>query len=356
MVGCILRVALSLPGISWSTQAQSRNSISGQSSMSIQITGSSSSLPWSCQVPFGREDDVAAVGLAALAFDDWCSRPCRTGWCGWRSAMHVRRRDVARIVDRDRAADGVGDLQPAVEARDWSAGCSGGRRIRSATRRPCGRSRRCGEIRAVFLPAPAMGRRLHLVGGDAAAGELARCPSPPVSVNQGRCAGAFAWVRTQTLSLAASALISSINSRALLESAAGRWVLGGHGHDVLSCSRAISAPICRAGRPYQVRTFTSGVCRARQCATAQRCLATLTVSALRKSRNRAGEGLRLVDVGDVPGAGELDIARARQRRVELAHGRRRDAVLLADHEQDRPRHRSRPPRRSRGRRAPRRSR
>src|SRR3981189_1148653 len=46
-------------------------------------------------------------------------------------------------------------------------------------------------------------------------------PSPPVWLNQGRWAGAFACVRTQTLCLPASALIFSMSSRALLESPAG---------------------------------------------------------------------------------------------------------------------------------------
>src|SRR5262245_39204004 len=46
-------------------------------------------------------------------------------------------------------------------------------------------------------------------------------PSPLVSLNHGRCAGALAWVRTQTLCLPASALISSISSRALFESPPG---------------------------------------------------------------------------------------------------------------------------------------
>src|ERR1700692_3494017 len=46
-------------------------------------------------------------------------------------------------------------------------------------------------------------------------------PSPEVSLNHGRCAGALAWVRTQTLCLPASVLMASINSRALLESPPG---------------------------------------------------------------------------------------------------------------------------------------
>src|SRR5579864_7784431 len=46
-------------------------------------------------------------------------------------------------------------------------------------------------------------------------------PSPLVSLNHGRCAGALAWVRTQMLCLAASVLMASIISRALLDSPPG---------------------------------------------------------------------------------------------------------------------------------------
>src|SRR5262249_18527933 len=56
----------------------------------------------------------------------------------------------------------------------------------------------------------------------AATRPVAICPAPdtpPVSVNQGRCAGAFICVRTQTKDLPASALSCSIISRALMESA-----------------------------------------------------------------------------------------------------------------------------------------
>src|SRR6516162_8391285 len=49
-------------------------------------------------------------------------------------------------------------------------------------------------------------------------------PAPSVWLNHGRCAGAFACVRTQTLCLPASVLISSISSRALLESPPGAGV------------------------------------------------------------------------------------------------------------------------------------
>src|ERR1051326_625787 len=46
-------------------------------------------------------------------------------------------------------------------------------------------------------------------------------PSPLVSLNHGRCAGALAWVRTQMLCSAASVLMASISSRALLDSPPG---------------------------------------------------------------------------------------------------------------------------------------
>src|SRR6516225_8571201 len=46
-------------------------------------------------------------------------------------------------------------------------------------------------------------------------------PSPDVSLNHGRCAGALAWVRIQTLCLPASVLMASIISRALLDSPPG---------------------------------------------------------------------------------------------------------------------------------------
>src|SRR5499427_9308423 len=57
-----------------------------------------------------------------------------------------------------------------------------------------------------------------------------------------------------------------------------------------------------------------------------------------KILNGASEGLGLVEVGNMPGAGKFHVTRAGQRVVEFAH-RRRGGVLLADQEQDRPRHR-----------------
>jgi len=54
--------------------------------------------------------------------------------------------------------------------------------------------------------------------------------------------------------------------------------------------------------------------------------------------NGAGECPRLVEVGNVPSAGKLEVARAGQRLVELAHGRC-SGVFLANQKQNRPRHR-----------------
>ena len=56
-----------------------------------------------------RQDDVAAGGFAALALDiGVAALGGQDGAAGVRR-VHVRRCDVAGIVDRDRAADGVGD-------------------------------------------------------------------------------------------------------------------------------------------------------------------------------------------------------------------------------------------------------
>jgi hypothetical protein len=116
-----------------------------------------------------REDDVAArrlatlaldVGVAALLGEDGAAGVRRVNVCGC---------DVARIVDRDRATDGVGDLQATVEARigqqdalpvgeidrrHISLGGDGGQAI---------------EVGLVVPPAPAIGGALHLVGAHAAA-------------------------------------------------------------------------------------------------------------------------------------------------------------------------------------------
>src|ERR1700738_1675034 len=74
-------------------------------------------------------------------------------------------------------------------------------------------------------------------------------PSPLVSLNQGRCAGAFAWVRTQILCLPASALIASIISRALLESPGGAFFCG--------AAAVLASSPCRRGpfAPLYVRYY-----------------------------------------------------------------------------------------------------
>src|ERR671935_1622610 len=57
-----------------------------------------------------------------------------------------------------------------------------------------------------------------------------------------------------------------------------------------------------------------------------------------KIGNSAGERFGLIEVGYMPSAGKLDVTRAGQRLVELAHGRR-GGILLADQKQDRMLHR-----------------
>ena len=84
----------------------------------------------------------------------------------------MHRRDVAGIVDRDRATDGVGDLQPSVQARVEQQDALA---IGEFDRRNVGLAGDLGnlvEIRAEFLPAPEIGSGLHLAGGDAAGREL----------------------------------------------------------------------------------------------------------------------------------------------------------------------------------------
>jgi hypothetical protein len=80
--------------------------------------------------------------------------------------------DVAGIVDGDRAADGVGDLQTAVQSGIEQKNALA---IREFDRRHLGLARNLGDavqIRVEFAPAPHIGQRLHLVGGDAARREL----------------------------------------------------------------------------------------------------------------------------------------------------------------------------------------
>src|SRR5580704_1583087 len=70
--------------------------------------------------------------------------------------------------------------------------------------------------------------------------------TPPLSVNQGRCAGEFIWVRTQTKDFAASVLSCSIISRALLESAGRVAGSAGDSFWVLVATAMMSS--CRQGR------------------------------------------------------------------------------------------------------------
>ena len=119
------------------------------------------------------EDDVAAMGLAALALDIGVAALVGQDGAAGVRAVDVGGRDVARIIDRDRATDGVGDLQAAVEA---GIGEQDALPVGELDRRDVGLAGNVGdaiEVLAVFLPAPAVGRGLHLVGGDPAARHLA---------------------------------------------------------------------------------------------------------------------------------------------------------------------------------------
>src|SRR6185437_2085271 len=129
------------------------------------------------------EDEVAALGPATLAFDRRVAaivgedRPAGVG------RVHVHRRDVARVVDRDGAADRARDLQSSAEPR-----------IDEEELLPVGELDRRGaaaldgfpgdfgeavEIGADLAPAPMMRRRLHLAGPDSPAGD------PPLGVERG---------------------------------------------------------------------------------------------------------------------------------------------------------------------------
>ena len=165
-----------------------------------------------------RQDQVAAGGGAALALDHRVA-PLSDRMVRLALGECRHRRDVARIVDRDRAADGVGDLQPSVqpgiEQQDALA-------VGELDRRYVGLAGDLGDLVQVGLYSSSARCGSVFIWATATRPE-ASCPepSPLVWLNQGRCAGAFACVRTQTLCLPASALIASISSRALLESPPG---------------------------------------------------------------------------------------------------------------------------------------
>src|SRR5262245_25758233 len=158
-------------------------------------------------------------------------------------------------------------------------------------------------------------------------------PSPLVWLNHGRCAGAFAWVRTQTLCLPASALIASISSRALLESPPGAGAFIVTAIAFSPGDSGVSALLaCKTNMPNPGRVIQSGSCRPGMAVLASlqpRRLIEVNArqrgpvsGGLEEVGDRPGETLRLVQVGNVPGAGELDVARALDRLVELAHRRR----------------------------------
>ena len=120
------------------------------------------------------QDQIAAVGGDALALDDGVAALVGQDGAAGIGRMQVHRRDVAGIVDRDGAADGVGDLQAAVEAGIEQQNAL---TVGEFDRRHVGLAGDLGnllEVARIFVPPPHIGRGLHLVDGDAAGGELAR--------------------------------------------------------------------------------------------------------------------------------------------------------------------------------------
>jgi hypothetical protein len=142
-----------------------------------------------------REDQIAAIGGTALAFDDGVAALVGEDGAARVRGMQVHGRDVAGIVDRDRAADGVGDLQPAVQARIEEQDALAVGELDRRHVRLAGDLGNLMEIRAVFLPAPHMRRGLHLRDGDAAAGELSASGAvglaEPGTLGRRICLGAY---------------------------------------------------------------------------------------------------------------------------------------------------------------------
>src|SRR5580704_1482989 len=86
--------------------------------------------------------------------------------------MQVYRRDVAGVVDRDRAADCVGDLQPAVEPRIEQQDALA---VGELDGRNLGLARDLGDTAQIggkFAPSPQMRQRLYLIGRDSPRREL----------------------------------------------------------------------------------------------------------------------------------------------------------------------------------------
>ncbi len=63
------------------------------------------------------QDQIAARSLATLALDRGVAAILGQDGAARIGGMDMHRRDIARIVDRDGAADRAGDLQPAAESR-----------------------------------------------------------------------------------------------------------------------------------------------------------------------------------------------------------------------------------------------
>src|SRR5260370_4515132 len=91
-------------------------------------------------------------------------------------------------------------------------------------------------------------------------------PSTEVSLNHGFCAGAFAWVRTQTLCLPASVLMASINARALLESPPGA------GAFIVTVAMGFSPVRTGLLRPFARGIVAqTGVCKGVRAASGEAC-------------------------------------------------------------------------------------
>ncbi len=124
--------------------------------------------------PVRGQDEIAAVRGAALAFDDGVAAFVRQNGSAGIRRMQMDRRDVARIVDRDGAADRVSHLQAPVQSG-----------IKQKDALPVGEFNRGDvgfagdfgdllQVTAVFAPLPHMRKGLHLIDGDAAGAELSR--------------------------------------------------------------------------------------------------------------------------------------------------------------------------------------
>src|SRR5262249_3999689 len=118
------------------------------------------------------KDEIAALGGAALALDDGVAAFVRQDGAAGIRRMQMHRRDVAGIVDRNRAADGVGHLQAAVQAGIEQEDALA---VGNFNRRDVGFAgdfRDLLEIITVLVPLPHVRKRLHLVDGDTAGAEL----------------------------------------------------------------------------------------------------------------------------------------------------------------------------------------